>query len=91
LGALAGLLVVTLAVAYLRISRHRFWDDVLSAHPGPLLFAVVGGFVLMAFQALRWWTVMRSVLPGLRFGHAYRSTTSATVGAGWRASPLFVC
>ena len=73
LGALAGLLVVTLAVAYLRISRHRFWDDVLSAHPGPLLFAVVGGFVLMAFQALRWWTVMRSVLPGLRFGHAYRA------------------
>ncbi|MGO9832429.1 MAG: lysylphosphatidylglycerol synthase transmembrane domain-containing protein [Myxococcaceae bacterium] len=73
LGALAGLLVVTLAVVYLRISRQRFLEDVLSAHPGPLLFAVAGGFVLMGFQSLRWWTVMRSVLPGLRYGHAYRA------------------
>ncbi len=67
------MLVVTLAVVYLRISRQRFWDDVRSAHPGPLLFAVAGGFVLMGFQSLRWWTVMRPVLPGLRFAHAYRA------------------
>jgi uncharacterized protein (TIRG00374 family) len=73
LGALAGLVVVSVAVVYLRISRQSFTRDVLSAHPGPLLFAVAGGFVLMGFQSLRWWTVMRSVLPGLRYGHAYRA------------------
>ncbi len=73
LGALAGLVVVSVAVVYLRISRQTFIQDVLSAHPGPLLFAVAGGFVLMGFQSLRWWTVMRSVLPGLRYGHAYRA------------------
>ncbi len=73
LGALAGLLVAALATFYLHISRERFIEDVLSAHPGPLLFAVVGGFVLLGFQALRWWTVMRPVLPGLNFGHAYRA------------------
>ncbi len=73
LGALAGLLVVSLAVVYLRISRQRFMEDVLSARPGPLLFSVAGGFVLMGLQSLRWWTVMRPVLPGLRYGDAYRA------------------
>jgi glycosyltransferase 2 family protein len=73
LGAGAGLLVAVLAAVYLHISRDRFIDDVLKAHPGPLLFAVVGGFVLLGFQSLRWWTVMRPVLPGLNFGHAYRA------------------
>jgi uncharacterized membrane protein YbhN (UPF0104 family) len=73
LGAGAGLLVAGLAAAYLHISGDRFVDDVLKAHPGPLLFAVVGGFVLLGFQSLRWWTVMRPVLPGLKFGHAYRA------------------
>jgi glycosyltransferase 2 family protein len=73
LGAGAGLLVAVLAAVYLHISRERFIDDVLKAHPGPLLFAVAGGFVLLGFQSLRWWTVMRPVLPGLNYGHAYRA------------------
>jgi uncharacterized membrane protein YbhN (UPF0104 family) len=73
LGAGAGLLVAVLAVAYLHISRERFVEDVLRAHLGPLVFAVAGGFVLLGFQSLRWWTVMRPVLPGLHFAHAYRA------------------
>lgn len=73
LGAGAGLLVAALAFIYLHISRERFIDDVLTAHPGPIAFAVVGGFVLLGFQSLRWWTVMRPVLPGLSYGHAYRA------------------
>lgn len=73
LGALAGLVVVSVAVVYLRISRQNFLQEVRSAHIGPLLFAVAGGFVLMGFQSLRWWTVMRSVLPGLRFRQAYQA------------------
>ncbi len=73
LGAAAGLLVAMLAVAYLRVSRATVVGNVLSAHPSPLVFAVIGGFVLLGFQSLRWWTVMRPVLPGLRYGHAYRA------------------
>jgi uncharacterized membrane protein YbhN (UPF0104 family) len=73
LGAGAGLLVAALAFVYLHISRQRFIDEVLTAHPGPIAFAVAGGFVLLGFQSLRWWTVMRPVLPGLRYGHAYRA------------------
>ena len=73
LGAGAGLLVAVLAFIYLHISRDRFIDDVLSAHPGPLVFAVLGGFVLLGLQSLRWWTVMRPVLPGLRYLQAYKA------------------
>ncbi|HMK72188.1 MAG TPA: lysylphosphatidylglycerol synthase transmembrane domain-containing protein [Myxococcaceae bacterium] len=73
LGAVAGLAVAALAIGYLRISRAAFLDEIRSAHPGPLLFAVGGGFVLLGLQSLRWWTVMRPVLPGLRYGHAYRA------------------
>jgi len=73
LGAAAGLAVAAVAIGYLRISRTGFVDELRAAHPGPLLFAAVGGFVLLGFQSLRWWTVMRPVLPGLRYGHAYRA------------------
>jgi uncharacterized membrane protein YbhN (UPF0104 family) len=73
LGAGAGLLVAVLAFVYLHISRDRFVDDVLTAHPKPLVFAVLGGFVLLGLQSLRWWTVMRPVLPGLRYVHAYKA------------------
>jgi uncharacterized membrane protein YbhN (UPF0104 family) len=73
LGAAAGLTVAALAIGYLHISRAGFLEQVQGAHPLPLLFAVVGGFVLLGLQSLRWWTVMRPVLPGLRYGHAYRA------------------
>jgi uncharacterized membrane protein YbhN (UPF0104 family) len=73
LGAGAGLLVAVLAFVYLHISRDRFIDEVLTAHPAPIVFAVVGGFVLLGLQSLRWWTVMRPVLPGLRYAHAYKA------------------
>jgi len=73
LGAAAGLGVAALAIVYLRISRAGFLDELRAAHPGPLLYAVASGFVLLGLQSLRWWTVMRPVLPGLRYGHAYRA------------------
>jgi uncharacterized membrane protein YbhN (UPF0104 family) len=73
LGAGAGLLVAGLAFVYLHISRDRFIDEVLAAHPGPIVFAVLGGFVLLGLQSLRWWTVMRPVLPGLRYVQAYKA------------------
>jgi glycosyltransferase 2 family protein len=73
LGAGAGLLVAVLAFVYLHISRQRFIEDVLTAHSGPLVFAVFGGFVLLGLQSLRWWTVMRPVLPGLGYVQAYKA------------------
>lgn len=73
LGAAAGLSVAAVAVAYLGISRHGFFDQLRTTHPGPLVFAAVGGFVLLGFQSLRWWTVMRPVLPGLGYANAYRA------------------
>src|SRR5215468_4455067 len=41
-----------------------------SARPLPLLAAVGGTFVLVALQALRWWWVVRPVLP-LRYREAF--------------------
>lgn len=41
-----------------------------SARPLPLLAAVGGTFVLLGLQALRWWWVMRPVLP-LRYREAF--------------------
>ncbi len=41
-----------------------------SARPLPLLAAVGGTFVLLGLQALRWWWVVRPVLP-LRYREAY--------------------
>lgn len=50
------------------------WSDFLaslrSARPLPLLAAVAGTFVLLALQALRWWWVVRPVLP-LRYREAF--------------------
>ncbi len=40
------------------------------AHPLPMLAAVGGTFVLLALQALRWWWVVRPVLP-LRYREAF--------------------
>jgi uncharacterized membrane protein YbhN (UPF0104 family) len=73
LGAAAGLTVAALAIGYLGISRLGFFGELRNAHPWPLLFAAVGGFVLLGFQSLRWWMVMRPVLPGLGYTNAYRA------------------
>ncbi len=50
------------------------WGEVVAslrgARPLPLLAAVGGTFVLIALQALRWWWVVRPVLP-LKYREAY--------------------
>jgi uncharacterized membrane protein YbhN (UPF0104 family) len=50
------------------------WSEVVvslrNAHPLPLLAAVSGTFGLLALQALRWWWVVRPVLP-LRYRDAF--------------------
>ena len=50
------------------------WAGVIAslrgAHPLPLVAAVAGTFVLIGLQALRWWWVVRPVLP-LRYREAF--------------------
>ena len=57
------------------------WSDVLaslrSARPLPLLAAVGGTFALLALQALRWWWVVRPVLP-LRYRDAFAAMLVAS-------------
>jgi hypothetical protein len=57
------------------------WSEVVvslrSAHPLPLLAAVSGTFGLLALQALRWWWVVRPVLP-LRYRDAFAAMLVAS-------------
>jgi len=57
------------------------WSEVAvslrNAHPLPLLAAVSGTFGLLALQALRWWWVVRPVLP-LRYRDAFAAMLVAS-------------
>jgi len=68
------------AVLVARLMGIRFADLVASvrgAHLWPLLAAVGGTFVLLALQALRWWRVVRPVLP-LRYREAFSAMLVAS-------------
>jgi uncharacterized protein (TIRG00374 family) len=58
--------------AWLGISRHEVLNQLSHAVLWPLLFAAAGSYVLLALQSLRWWMVMRPILP-LRYGQAFRA------------------
>jgi glycosyltransferase 2 family protein len=72
LGLCSGLAAAIAASAYLRISQHALLANLHGVVVGPLLVAAVGGLLLMGMQALRWWIVMRPVLP-LSYGQAVRA------------------
>src|SRR4029450_6961445 len=68
------------AVLVARLMGIRFAElgaAVRGAHLGPLLAAVGGTFVLLALQALRWWRVVRPVLP-LRYREAFSAMLVAS-------------
>lgn len=71
-GLSAGLVAAGCVVLYLGISQKALFDSLHDVAPLPLLFAAAGGLVLMALQALRWWTVMRPVL-NLTYAQSYRA------------------
>ncbi len=72
LGLVAGLLVAGGLVFYLGVSEKDWAANVSRAQPGPLLFAVIGGVILLSLQSLRWWIVMRPLL-ALGYGQAFRA------------------
>jgi glycosyltransferase 2 family protein len=72
LGLLAGLLAAFAVVFYLGISQRELIASLHGVTEQPLLFAAVGGLVLMGLQALRWCVVMRPLLK-LSYGQAYRA------------------
>ena len=71
-GLLAGICAAAAVVVYLGISQKELVASLHGVAEQPLFIAAVGGLVLMALQALRWWVVMRPVLP-LRYGQAFRA------------------
>jgi glycosyltransferase 2 family protein len=74
LGLLAGLLVGGLAMFFLGVSRQEMLAALHDAAAGPLVLAALGSLVLLAFQSLRWWLVMRPVVK-LPYHQAYGAMT----------------
>ena len=70
LGVGAGLLVAGVAMFFLGVSRQEILAALRGATFGPLLFAAVGSWVLLALQSFRWWLVMRPVMQ-LRYPRAF--------------------
>ncbi len=71
-GLLAGIFAAAAVVVYLGISQRALIASLHGVAEQPLFLAAIGGLVLMALQALRWWVVMRPVLD-LRYGQAFRA------------------
>jgi len=71
-GLLAGIFAAAAVVVYLGINQRALIASLHGVGEEPLFLAAVGGLVLMALQALRWWVVMRPVLD-LRYGQAFRA------------------
>jgi glycosyltransferase 2 family protein len=78
-GVLLGAGVAALAARLMGLQLDDLLGTVRSARPWPLLAAVGGTFVMVAFQSLRWWWVVRPVLP-LRLRQAY---TAMLVGSAF--------
>src|SRR5207248_3696375 len=71
-GLFAGLVAAAAVVLYLGISQRELIASLHGLADEPLFLAALGGLVLMALQALRWWVAMRPVL-GLDYGQAFRA------------------
>jgi uncharacterized membrane protein YbhN (UPF0104 family) len=72
LGLAAGLLVAGVAGWALGVKPETVLHYVAGVSPWVLVFCAASGFVVLAFQALRWWAVMKPLL-GLRYADAYRA------------------
>ena len=71
-GLLAGLCAAAAVVVYLGINQRELVASLHGVAEQPLFLAALGGLVLMALQALRWWVVMCPVLE-LSYGQAFRA------------------
>ena len=71
-GLCLGLATAAALWAYLGVSQRELLERLHDVTAWPLAFAAAGSLVLMGLQSLRWWMVMRPVLP-LSYGQAYRA------------------
>ena len=77
-GLFAGILAAAGVVFYLGISQRELIASLHGVAEEPLFLAALGGLVLMALQALRWWVVMRPVLP-LDYGQSLKASDADDV------------
>ena len=72
LGLIAGIGIAILVMLYLGVSHREVLRQLRHPKVWPILFAAAGSLILLGFQTLRWWMVMRPILP-LRYSQAYRA------------------
>jgi glycosyltransferase 2 family protein len=72
LGLAAGLVVAGVAGWWLGVKPREVLQHVMGVPPWVVLFCVLSSYVVLAFQALRWHSVMGPLL-GLPYGQAYRA------------------
>jgi uncharacterized membrane protein YbhN (UPF0104 family) len=72
LGLCFGGAAATAVALYLGISRRDLFAELHGIDPWPLVLAALGSFVLLALQSLRWWIVVRPVLP-LSYAQAFKA------------------
>lgn len=71
-GLCAGIALLAALVLLLGISRRSVLETLGRATLGPLAFAAAGSLVLLGFQSLRWWIVVRPLLP-MPYALSYRA------------------
>jgi glycosyltransferase 2 family protein len=57
---------------YLGISHRTLFAEMHDVRPEPLVLAALGSIILLGLQSLRWWIVMRPVLP-LTYPQAFKA------------------
>jgi uncharacterized membrane protein YbhN (UPF0104 family) len=72
LGLIVGIGLAVLVMLYLGVSQREVLRQLSHPKVWPVLFAAAGSLVLLGLQTLRWWMVMRPILP-LRYFQAYRA------------------
>ncbi|MFL5439440.1 MAG: lysylphosphatidylglycerol synthase transmembrane domain-containing protein [Myxococcales bacterium] len=63
LGLCAGIAAAAAVAGYLGISHRDLLAELHGIDPRPLVLAALGSMLLLALQSLRWWIVMRPVVP----------------------------
>ncbi|HEY1906581.1 MAG TPA: hypothetical protein VGG91_11105, partial [Myxococcaceae bacterium] len=76
-GIVLGIGSAVLVARLMGLQLHDVLSSLRAARPLPLLAVVGGTFVLVGLQALRWWWVVRPVLP-LRYREAFSAMLVAS-------------
>jgi uncharacterized protein (TIRG00374 family) len=72
LGLCAGIALLWAVMLLQGISLHAVLERLRQAALGPLAFAAAGSLVLLGLQALRWWIIVRPLVP-IRYALTYKA------------------